>query len=252
MLSMKSKLVVLAFSLLFLMILKHTLDHSMEALHQVLQLMVYGSLPIAGGLTALSFCSLLGIFAKAENSATLHVLGQASEAPARNFFIGFLITAYLNLVRPPLTANLPFLPYMEWVVIALAVYVVYDMTGLSSKEFYVSSESLGWKMHMQEVRRETGHDMVRLTSVMEQFVDHGVKEPLLVYLALHLQRLGGAEGEILKTLSPLIDYQRNVGKYKLFFLVFPWTKRKFALRNKETREVLLNTLLEKIDRLRSE
>lgn len=252
MLSMKSKLVVLAFSVLFLTILKHTLDHSMEALHQVLQLITYGALPIAGGLIALSFCSLLGTFAKAENSATSHVLRQASEDPARNFFIGFFITAYLNLVRPPLTANLPFLPYMEWVVIVLAVYVVYDMTRLSSKEFYVSSESLGWKRHTQEVRRETGRDMVRLTSVMEQFVDQGVKEPLLVYLALHLQRLGGTEGEILKTLSPLIDYQKNVGRNKLFFLVFPWAKKKFALRNKETREVLLNILLEKIDRLRSE
>jgi len=249
MLSKQSKLLVLAFSVLFLIILKHVIDHNVEALHQVLQLIAYASLPIAGGLIALSSCSLLGTFTEVENSATCHVLRRVSEDPARNFFIGFFITAYLNLIRPPLTANLPFLPYIEWVVIALAVYVVYDMTRLSTKEFYVGSESLGWKRHVQEVRRETGRDLVRLASVMERFVDHGVKEPLLVYLALHLQRLGATEERILKTLSSLTDYQKNAGRYKSFFLVFPWTKRKFAMRNKETREVLLNNLLEKIDRL---
>lgn len=249
MLSKQSKLLVLAFSVLFLIILKYVIDHSVEALHQVLQLIAYASLLIAGGLIALSSCSLLGTFTEVENSATWHVLRWVSEDPARNFFIGFFITAYLNLIRPPLTANLPFLPYIEWVVIALAVYVVYDMTRLPTKESYVGSESLGWKRHVQEVRRETGRDLVRLTSVMERFVDHGVKEPLLVYLALHLQRLGATEERILKISSPLVDYQKNSGRQKLSFLVFPWTKRKFAMRNKETREVLLNNLLEKIDRL---
>jgi hypothetical protein len=252
MLSRKSKLVTLIFSVLFLTVLNHAIDNNAEALHQVLQLIAYASLLIAGGLIAVSFCSLLGTFVRVENLAMSRLLIRASEDPVRNFFIGFLMTAYLNLVRPPLTTNLLFLPYMEWVVISLAVYAMYTMTRLSTKEFYGSSEGLGWKRHIQEVKRETGRDLVHVTAVMEQFVDHGVKEPLLVYLALHLQRLRETEEGILNTLSPLIDYQKNAGRHKLYFLVFPWTKRKFAMRNKEAREVLLKTLLEKIDGLRSE
>jgi len=197
----------------------------------------------------LSFCSLLGTFADIENSATSRPIRQASEDPARNFFTGFLITAYLNLVRPPLNAYVTFLPYVEWIAIALLVYMMYTMTRLSTKEFYVSSGGLGWKRHVQEVRRETGRNLIRVTSVMEQFVDHGVKEPLLVYLTLHLQRLGETEEDILKTLSPLIDYQKNAQRHKLYFLTFPWTKRKLAIRTKKTRENILNTLLKKIDRL---
>ncbi len=249
MLSKKSKLAALIPSVLFLTVLNHAISNNAEALHQVLQLIVYASLPIAGGLIALSLCSLLGNFTRVENLAMSHLLRRASEDPARNFFIGFLMTAYLNLIRPPLTTNLLFLPYMEWVVIALAVYAVYDMTRLSTKEFYGNSKDLDWKRHIQEVKRETGRDLVRVTAVMEQFVDHGLKEPLLIYLALHLQRLRETEEGILNTLSPLINYQKNAGRHKLYFLVFPWTKRKFAMRNKEAREALLKTLLKKIDGL---
>lgn len=252
MLSKKSKLVALILSVIFLSILKYVTDHSAEVLPQVLQLTAYASLPIAGGLITLSLCSLLGTCLNVENSATSHLLRGISEDPARNFFIGFLVTAYLNLIRPPLAVNLTFLPYIEWVTITLAVYVMYTMTSPSTTEFYLNSESLGWKRHIQEVRRETGRDLISITSVMEQFADHGVKEPLLVYLALHLQRLGETEEDILKTLSPLIDYQKNARRHKWYFLAFPWTKRKLAMRNKKARENLLNTLLEKIDRLRSE
>lgn len=252
MLSKTSKLAALIISVLFLSILKYVIDHNAEALPLVLQLIAYASLPIAGGLITLSLCSLLGTFTDVENSATSHLLSRISEDPARNFFIGFLITAYLNLIRPPLAANVLFLPFMEWVTIALAVYVMYTMTGFSTKEFCVSSGDLGLKRHTQEVRRETGRDLIRVTSVIEQFVDHGVKETLLVYLTLHLQRLGETEEDILKTLGSLIDYQENARRHKWYFLIFPWTKRKFAMRNKKARENLLNTLLEKIDGLRSE
>lgn len=249
MLSKKSKLVALIFTVFFLLTLKYVLDRGAGALPQVLQMIAYAFLPIAGGLITLDFCSLLGTFRDVENSVVSHLLGRVSEVPARSFFIGFLITAYLYLFRPSLTANVSFLPYMEWITIALTVYVIYTMTRPSINEFYVSSEGPSWKRHIQEFRREPGRDLMRITSIMKEFVDHGVKEPLLVYLTLHLQRLGETEEGILKTLNLLIDYQENVRRHKLYFLVFPRKKRELAIRNKKAREYLLNTLLKKIDRL---
>jgi hypothetical protein len=83
---------------------------------------------------------------------------------------------------------------------------------------------------------------------MEQFVDHGVKEPLLVYLTLHLQRLGQTEEDILKTLSPLVDYH-YAPRRRLYSMVFPWKKRQMAVENRKEREVLLNTLIEEDGRL---
>jgi len=249
MLNEKSKLAALIFSVLFLLILKYVIDHGIEALPLVLQLVVYASLPIAGGLVTLGSCSLLRTFVDVENWATFPTLGRFLEEKASVFFVGFVAVAYLNLIRPPIAAYVLLLPYVEWVAIALVVYVMYTMTRPSTKEFYVGSEGPSWKEHIQKVRRETGRDLMRITSVMEQFVDHGVKEPLLVYLTLHLQRLGASEEGILKTLSPLIDYQENARRHKLYFLVFPWTKRKLAMRNKKAREDLLEPLVKKIGRL---
>jgi hypothetical protein len=249
MLSKKSVFAVLTLSVLFLSFHGYVIDHIIEPQPQILQLIAYSSIPVAGGLIMLSFCSLLGTFSVAQNSATSHVLGRVSEGPGRNFFLGFFITAYLILARPPLASGVPFLPYAEWVVIVLAVYVVYSTTRLSTDEFYVASESPSWKRHIQDIRREAGRDLVRVTSVMEQFVDLGTKEPLLIYLTLHLQRLGETAEDILKILGPLIDYQKDTSRHKLYFLVFPWTKRKIAIRNKKARGVLLNTLFEKIDGL---
>ena len=251
MLSKKSRFVALIFSVLFLSILKYVINQSTEFLPQIPQLIAYASLLIAGGSITLSLFSLLGTFSDVKNSAISRILKGVSEDPTRNFFVGFFTTAYLSLVRPPLAANVPFLPYMEWLTVAIAVYVMYTMTRLSSKEFYDNFENLSWKKHIQEVRRETGRELTSVTSAIEKFVDHEVKEPLLVYLALHLQRLGETDEDILKTLSPLIYYKNNIRRHKLYFLAFPWAKRKFAMRSKKAREKQLNTLLETIEGVRS-
>lgn len=253
MLSRKIKLVILIFSVLFLLILKYIIDYSAQAaLPQTLQLVAYASLPIAGGLTTLSSCSLLRSFMNVENRVIPPLLRWVSEEQASHFFIGFTIVGYLGLIRPLITTYVPFLPYVEWVAVALLVYVMYSLTRQPTEEFYTRSEAKSWKEHTQKVRRETGRDLIHITSLMEQFVDHGVKEPLLVYLTLHLQRLGETEEEILKTLSPLMDYKENAPRHKLYYFAFPQMRRKRAIRNKEARENLLNTLLEKIDRLRPE
>lgn len=251
-LSNSNKLAALIFSVILLLILSYVTSNSAEIFPQALLLITSVSLPVAGGLITLSFCSLLGAFSSVGSSAISHPLTRISENPARNFFFGFLITAYLSLVRPPLAVNLTSLPYIEWTIIAVTVYVVYDMTRQSTKKLYLNSEDLGWKRHEQKIRRETGRELIRASSVMEQFVEHGVKEPLLVYLALHMQRLGENEEGILKTLSPLVDYREDIQRHRLRFLIFPRKRRNHATRSKETRENLLNALLKKIDRLRSE
>ena len=249
--SKRSKLVVLIVSIPFFLFLVYLRDFSAEAFPQILQVMIYVLLPVTGGVIALGLGSLLGTLTNRESSASSVILRRTSEGPVRNFLIGFFIAAYVNLVRPPLATAVSFLPYIEWVIIVLGVYVLYSTVSFTTKELRVNSEDLFLKRHVQAVRRETGHDLLRITSVMEQFVNNEVKEPLLVYLALHLQRLGRTEEDILKILTPLIHYQNDVRRHKLYFLTLPRTKRKLAVREKKTREDLLHTLLQEIDRLRS-
>jgi hypothetical protein len=249
MVSLKIKLIALTLSVLFLFTLKYVIDESTEALPQVLQLTIYASLPIAGGITSLSFCALMRALVDVEKWAASLLSRQFLEKQASCFFIGFVAVAYLSLIRPPLVAYVPSLPYAEWIAVALVVYVMYTVTGQSTKEFYVNYEGPRWATHVQKVRRETGRDLMRITSAMEQFVNHGAREPLLVYLSLHLQRLGENEEGILKILSPLIEYEESTRRHGLLGLGFPWTKRKLAADNKKARENLLNTLLKTIDEL---
>jgi len=235
-------------SVLFLLILKYVIDCGVATSPQTLQQISYAALPFAGGFVTLSFCSLLRTPMNVENSSVHHLLRRVSEDPGRNFFVGFVMVAYLSLIRPAVVAYALFLPYVEFIAAASAVYVLYTLSGFSSKDFHVTPKAPSWERHVQKIRRETGPDLMRTTSVMEQFVANGVKEPLLVYLTLHLQRLGETEEAILKTLNPLIDYRNNAQRHRLYYLAFPWTKEKLATKNKKARENLLNALLESIDR----
>ena len=249
MLNRRTKLVALALSVLSLLVLTYVIDSGTDTLPQTLQLVTYASLPLAGGLTTLSFCSLLSSLLDMRDLATSSPLRRISEDQSSHFFLGFVVVAYLSLIRPPMTIYVLFLPYAEWAVIALVVYALKTATSPSMSEFRSSSEGPDWKEHVQKIRRETGPDLTRITSVMEQFVENGVKEPLLVYLALHLQRLGETEEGILRILRPLVDYQRNAQRGKSYFSVLPWAKRRLTMQNTKTREDLLKTLLNKIDGL---
>lgn len=247
----KSEAAALVLSILFLFVIKYVIDQNLPGIPQILQLVIYALLPVAGGSALLFAGALLETFADlgTSNSVSSQFFKRISEGPARNFLLGFLVVAYVGLIRPPLVFQLPFLPYLEWVLIAMTVYVLYSLTRLPLEGFYVGTEMSNWKKHVQQVRRETGRDLTRVTSVMEAFVDYGVKEPLLVYLSLTLQRMGETEEGILKTLKPLVEYQKKHGAR---FLLFPWTKRRRAERNRKARKNLLDTLHDRIDRMRHE
>jgi hypothetical protein len=247
--STRIKFAALILSVLFILISKYVIDHSSETLPQVLPLIAYSSLLIAGGVITLSLGSLLRNFVEGENHEATPLLTQVPQEQASDFLIGFVAVAYLSLIRPPLAAYVAFLPYVEWAAIALLIYMVYTMTRQPADEVYISSQTPSWKRHVQEIRRQTGRDLARVTAVMEQFVDHGVKEPLIVYLTLHLQMLGQTEEDILKTLNPLIDYRENVQRHS-HFLVSTGTKRKNAVKDKEAREKLLDALLKRIDEVK--
>lgn len=246
--SKKTSFAALFFSVLFFLVLKYIIDLGVENIPRGMQPVIYVSLPVSGGLIALTFCSFAGDIFHVENSSIAYALRRVAEDPARNFLIGFITTAYLGLIRSPLVLSAPFLSYVEWAVIALTIYVLYTMTGFSGEEFSVNRRPSGWKKHEQQIRRETGRDLVRVASVMENFVKHAVKEPLLVYLTSHLQRLGETEEHILRVLSPLIDYREPAQPNKLLFWLSPW-RRGSASKNEEARENLLNELIDKIEGL---
>jgi len=247
--SRKSKTTAMLVSGLLLAILNYMINEYTEALPQMLRFIPYLSLAIAGGAFTLSFFSLLGPSVNVADTTISSLIRGVLEDRERTFILGFFVTAYLSFIRPPLTGTLPFITYVEWIAVASTVYVMYTLTRKRAEEPILGSENLGWKKHVQEVSRETGSDMKRVTSFIEEFVDHGVKEPLLIYLALHLQRLGETDENILMALSPLIKYQENRQRCRLHFPALPWTKSKLVLKKKQDREEILEEILKKINGL---
>jgi hypothetical protein len=246
-LNRKNTFTLFIFSVLFLLILIHLINQNVGDLPRVLQLTLYAFIPVAGGLTTFCIFSLLETLSSSPRLVVFHIMSRISEDAARSFFIGFFGTAYLILIRPNLAAHVPFLPHMEWISIGLAVYLMYAEIKLADKELYVSSdEHLGWKKHAEVIARETGRDLKLVTAAIEQFVEHGTKEPLLIYLTLHLQRLGLPEESIFQKLNSLMYYQEQKRSKMSLLFSFPWTERKLAIENRKERRDLLSILFEKI------
>lgn len=248
----RSKLGALILSVLLFLILDLVANQPEEVISSVLKLIAYSSLPFLGGFIALFLSSVVSTISIRGSSVTLDLIRHVSAAPKRNFMLGFFASAYLILIRPRLAPNVSFLLYCEWLVTVFAVYLVYSVTGFSFNETYDRSESLGWRKHVQEVSREPGRDFKQIAAVVDQFISQGIKEPLLVYLAVYLQRLGGTEREILDILDPLVRFREDAERHKVRYLIFPRARTKHEMTSKKARENLVEVLFDKIYRLRSE
>jgi hypothetical protein len=242
-LSRKSGIVATAVSVFLLLVLRFAMDQGAESYYQILQPLFSLFLVVAGGFIALTVGLFLGDSRAFGGSATLRLLTRLSESPARNFLVGFFLTGYVSLIRPPIAMDVPFLPYVEWTSIVIAIYALYSITGFSVKESYLSPETLSWRKHVQEVNRETATDFTHLTSLMERFVDQGVKEPLLISFTLYLQRLGETEEDILKLLDPLVNYRESAPTKKSRSWASLKKKGKPAANDKKAREELLKALM---------
>lgn len=237
-------------SIFLLLIFRFLTDQQWGVLSVILQPVFTLSLLIAGGFATFSFSLLLQGWQVERRSTALRLIAQISANPVRIFLAGFLITSYLSLIRPLIAVNLSYILHIEWAVIALTVYGLYSAIGFSAKESYVSSEIQSWKKHAQEVTQEVSSNFLQLTSIMENFVNEGAKEPLLVALALHLQRVGERDEDIFKILDPLIKYQDEGKDRKSHFWASSRRNIELAAINKEAREKSLKALMSRIVRLR--
>jgi hypothetical protein len=233
---------ILALSVFFFLISKSTIDNVSIILPQGYVSLFYLSFSFAGGLLGLSLGSLFGLLEDTRAPRISSASKWISEGLTRNFVFGFFLTAYISFVRYPLIKLNPYVAIAEWVAVALAVAVVYINVKMVFEEYDPDLENTGWRKHIQEVERETGDDFKHLTFVQEQFVNQGVKEPLLIYLTLLLRDLGKNEKQIIRTMAPLLHYREK--KTSVFAL--PLVKENLKRRNKEFRKEILEDFMAKI------
>lgn len=229
----------LALSVFFFLVSKSAVDNASIILPQRYALLLRLALSFTGGLLGLSLGSLFGLLENIRDSRISSASKWISEGLTRNFVFGFFLTAYISFVRYPLIELNPYVAIAEWVAVALAVAVVYINVKMVSEEYDPVLENTEWRKHIQEVERETGEDFKHLTFVQEQFVNQGIKEPLLIYLTLFLRNLGKNEKQIIRTVAPLLYYRDK--KTSVFAL--PLVKENLKRRNKESRKKILEDFM---------
>lgn len=234
---------ILAFSVFAFLLSKNAIDNALGVLPQGYILLLYVSFSSVGGMLGLSIGFLFSTLKNISNLVISSMSKWISEGFKRNFVLGFFLTAYLNFVRPPIIELNPYAAIAEWVAITLAVAVMYINVKMVFKELYVESEHTEWRRHIQQVERETGADFRHLTAVQRQFVNQGIKEPLLMYLTLHLRDLGETEQQIIRTMAPLLYYHDK--KPSIFALQS--VKEGFERKNKKARKKLLEGVIAEIE-----
>lgn len=233
---------ILALSVFALLISRNAIDDALPVLPQSYVPLFYVSFSFAGGLLGLSLGSLFGLLEDARYSSISSTSKWISEGLTRNFILGFFLTMYLSFVRRPLIELNPYVGIAEWVTTALAIAVIYINVKMVFEEFHQDLENAEWRKHIQQVERETGDDFKHSTFVQKQFVNQGIKEPLLVYLMLLLRDLGKNEQQVIRITAPLLYYRDK--KPSIFAL--PLVRESFKRKNKEARKKILEDLMAEI------
>lgn len=211
-------------------------------LSQVYTSIVYIVLPFTVGLLTVGVSNLFGLLRHTDKFMISKISEWIYDGPIRNFTSSFFLTIYFCFVRPSIEVFPPTV-IGEWIMIAIMVAVLLNAAKGSPRSFHVDSGFQSWKRHARQAQRQTGRDFKHLVSIQEKFVNHGIKEPLLVYLTLALRDVGEAEEDIFINLSPLIHYRDR----KPSFWDLPWARRKLKKANMEARRNLLKSLVQKIE-----
>lgn len=163
------------------------------------------------GFLVAAAISLLAVFKTSQNTYlsfvgevasnyTLIVLASLFGSLYFNYFQGKLGTI------SPTLANLS--PYIEWVAICIVAALIYRRTHKGIRASAMAEAQLGdWMKHVQEVSTYKSGRFVRLTEMINDFIEEGRRGRLLVSLATFLHENKMEDEKISLLLSDLIDYE---------------------------------------------
>jgi hypothetical protein len=198
-----------------------------------------GSVAFAGlGAVALA---MLGAYGEGSSNPFLADLCRwAGRSQLGNFTMGFLLGGYIVFLRPVIMSVFPYGPVFEWALVCLVVWRIWS--GVHYKLDHVYSAPLQispWRRHVQRVERKVDEEFLNLSVMQRQFVEDGVKGPLLVHLTLLLGQNGIPRSQICYRLGPLIDCEAE----PVPWFAFGWEQQRVMRRNQEKRRRILNQIM---------
>lgn len=163
------------------------------------------------GFTVAAVVSILAVFKTSKTPSLSAVGGIASNFPLVifacvagalyfNYFRGSLMSA------SPGIANLS--PYIEWTGICIIAAFIYARAHRKIQASIVTKTQMGdWIKHVQEVSTYKGDRFVGFTEIVDDFLERGRRERILISLAVFLHDNGVGDDKISLLLSEMINYE---------------------------------------------
>jgi len=203
-------------------------------------------------LTCSIVAATLSLGAFLENSDNTYVsyfMKIVNKEPTVNFIKVFLLLAYILYFRGYLSSAIergaPYLSYFEWAVITTYAFLTFRSVRIYVAEELTNPDILGeWKKHLQEIKTRSDYRIDRLAKVVDDFINEGSKDVLLVYLICLLSSEHLPES-IANEFKDLINYQKkDVG-----LVTFSWNQEYILKEDARRRREIISELLPRFEML---
>lgn len=163
------------------------------------------------GITIAAVFTLFAAF-KASGNAYLAALGGIASNYLFSVSLSVIGALYYGFFLGGLSAFAPSIrnlsPYVEWTGICIFAAIIFTVMRRGMQGSIMVRNRLGeWRKHQQQVTTYKGDRFVGFTEVVDDFVEGGNREKLLVKLALFLHENQAGDDEISGLLAELINYE---------------------------------------------
>ncbi len=201
------------------------------------------------GFNVASMITLVGIFKDSRNP----YLAQIGGIAANYFFVvslSLIGTLYINFISGSLTDVSPVIkqlsPYVEWTgVVIIGAFIFQIMRRGMTESMMVPTEIGSWTKHIQDTSATKGRALKDFSEIIDEFIQKGHKEKLLVKLFRFLNENRAAENEMADSLEEFIKYEDQ--KFPHFSR--RGTSDKIEEMNKERRMQILQKTVKRINAL---
>lgn len=201
------------------------------------------------GFSAASVVTLVGIFRDSRNPYLSQIGGIAS-----NYFfvvsLSLIGTLYINFISGSLTEVSPVIkqlsPYVEWTgIVIIGAFIFQIMRRGMTESMMVPTEIGNWAKHVQDTSSTKGKSLKDFTEIINEFIQKGNKENLIVKLFRFLNENRASENEMADSLAEFIKYEDQ--KFPHFSR--RGTSDKIEEMNRERRMQVLQKTVQRINDL---
>ena len=163
------------------------------------------------GVTIAAIFTFLAIFKTSEN-AYLGALGGIASNYVFAVALSVIGALYYGFITETFSEIAPGIeslaPYVQWTGICIFAALVFTIMRRGMQGSIIVRNRMGtWQKHLQQITTYKGDRFLGFTHIVDEFINQGKKERLLIRLILFLHENHMKDDEISKTLEELIKYE---------------------------------------------